>query len=263
LTGRRSVDLAALDEGALCSTEASPSALGIPRALGFSDPGPRGASRRTPRKSSPALARHLSGSLHRSSSHSGGEADPASSAELLASVHGPSAYPDQRTPLCARLVTGRSNGLALPSEGPASRVWLPSWRCQPFHPRELVSAPNAHGLRSSGRSSDTVADPRFPEDLPLLRFPVKPNGLTAALQRLRLTEPAAPTGSPTLFRWKWGPCPLELPHLPGLHPPDLRRGSFPPRAPPALFFPASEETENRSPRGSLPAARRFPSFEGR
>jgi len=41
--------------------------------------------------------------------------------------------------------------------------------------------------------------PRFPGVRPLLRFTVRPNGLTPALQRFALAKPAAPTSSPTLF----------------------------------------------------------------
>jgi hypothetical protein len=50
----------------------SPSALSFPRAMGSSASGPRGISRRTPRRSSPALARHLSGLPYRPSLRSGG-----------------------------------------------------------------------------------------------------------------------------------------------------------------------------------------------
>jgi len=43
----------------------SPFALGLTRAIGFLKPGPRGICRQTPRTSSPALGRHLSGLPHR------------------------------------------------------------------------------------------------------------------------------------------------------------------------------------------------------
>jgi hypothetical protein len=69
--------------------------------------------------------------------------------------------------------------------------------------------------------------------------------------------------SPTFFRKEWGPCPLELARLPGLPPPDMGRSFFLLPAPPALTAPASEEAGTRSPRGSLPAARHLPPFEGR
>jgi len=68
---------------------------------------------------------------------------------------------------------------------------------------------------------------------------------------------------PTFFRWEWGPCPHELEHLPGFLPPDIGRGFFPHPAPPALSIPTSEDAGTRGPRGSLPAARRFPLFRGR
>jgi hypothetical protein len=61
--------------------------------------------------SSPALTRHLSGSLQRSVSRIGGQADPAPDTKLLACIHGPSAYPDRGTLLCAWLATKRPNGL--------------------------------------------------------------------------------------------------------------------------------------------------------
>jgi hypothetical protein len=149
--------------------------------------------------SSPALALHLSGSLQRSSSHDRDQIDPAPAAKLLACIHGPSAYPDRETLFCAWLETKRPNGLAVPSGSSTYRVWLPSWRRQLLDPRKPVSVSHAHGLHSSGLCSDPAAVPRFPGAPPLLRFPVKPNGLTPALQRLSLATSEAPTGSPTLF----------------------------------------------------------------
>jgi len=149
--------------------------------------------------SSPALTRHLSGLLQRSSSYERDQIDPAPVAKLLACIRSPTAYPDRRTLFCARLVTERPNDLAVPSGSPAFRVWLPSWRRQLIDPRKPVSVSHAHGLHSSGRCSDPAAEPRFPRACPLLRFFVKPNGLTPALQRLSLATSAAPTGSPTLF----------------------------------------------------------------
>jgi hypothetical protein len=160
---------------------------------------PRGTSRRIPRMSSPALTRHPSGSLQRASFHSGDQADPVPQAKLLACIRSPTAYPDRGTLFRAWLETKRSNGLAVPSESPAFRVWLPSWRRQLLDPRKPVSVSHAHGLHSSGRCSDPAAEPRFPKVCPLLRFPLKPNGLKPALQRLLLATSAAPTGSPTLF----------------------------------------------------------------
>jgi len=85
----------------------------------------------------------------------------------------------------------------MPHESPTFRVWLPSWRRKPFHSRRPFSASHAHGLGSSGLCSGSTADPKFPPDLPLLRFCAKPNGLTSALQRLMLAEPAAPPALPS------------------------------------------------------------------
>jgi len=156
----------------------------------------------------------------------------------------------------------RPDGVALPSGSPAFRVWLPSWRRQPLDPRKPVSAPHAHGLRSSRPFSEPAADPKFPKDLPLLRFPTRPIGLVQALQRLALAGSAAPSSSPTFFRSEWGPCPLELSRLPGFLPPDMGRSFFLLPAPLALCLPIPEETRKWSLRGSLPAARHLPSFEG-
>jgi hypothetical protein len=60
-----------------------------------------------------------------------------------------------------------------------------------------------------------------------------------------------------------GLCPPELRRLPGLCPPDIGRSISLLPAPLALHLPTSGEAGSRSPRGSLPAARHLPSFEGR
>jgi hypothetical protein len=156
-----------------------------------------GDSSTIPRRSSPALARHPSGLLYRSSLRTRGEADPASSAKLLASVHGPSASRSERTPFCVWLATKRSSGVTVPPESPVFRVWLPSGRRQPFHSREPFSVPHAPGLCSSGPCSDPTADPRFPLDLPLLRLCARPHGLTSALQRFVLVGPAVSPALPS------------------------------------------------------------------
>jgi hypothetical protein len=78
------------------------------------------------------------------------QVDPAFPSKLLASLRDPSACSDVTTPLCAWLLTKRPADEAMSTEGPAFRVWLPSWRRQPFRPWKPVSAPHAPGLRSSG-----------------------------------------------------------------------------------------------------------------
>jgi hypothetical protein len=157
----------------------------------------------------------------------------------------------------------RLEDVALPSKGPTHRVWLPSRRCKPFRSRKPFSAPHAHGLRPSELCSDLVARPRFPAADPLLRFPARPESLTAALQRFPLTKPAAHPAPAPLLETGWCRCSPELLRLSGPPPPDLGRSTFLLPSPLALSFPTSEDAENRGPRGFLPAGPHLPSFEGR
>jgi hypothetical protein len=60
----------------------------------------------------------------------------------------------------------------------------------------LFQLPTLMGFALQGFSSDLVAVPRFPKNHPLLRFPAKPHGLAATLQRFSLTEPAALSALP-------------------------------------------------------------------
>jgi hypothetical protein len=180
------------------SLASSPSALGIPRALGSSGSEPRGISRRIPRRSSPALPRHLSGlalPLVASRERLG---RPCLLREAPRVNPQPFSITGTKNPFSRWARDPASERLCVPPGSPAFRVWLPSWRRQLSDLREPVSAPHALGLRSSGLCSDPAANPRFPKDLPLLRFRAKPCGLTSALQRLAPAEPAAPPALPPL-----------------------------------------------------------------
>jgi hypothetical protein len=183
--------------------------------------------------------------------------------EAPRSVPWPFSMSRQKNPSFRPARAGRLEGVAVPSKSPALRVWLPSRRRKPFCPRKPLSASHAPGLRPSEPFSDPAARPRFPEGAPLVRFPAKPVSLAAALQRLALARPAVHP-APGLSCWaEWSLCSPGLPRLPGFHPPGFGESVFLPPAPRALSFPTSEDVGNRGPRGSIPAARLFPSFEGR
>jgi len=169
---------------------------------------------------------------------------------------------ERKNPIFRSTEAERLEDVALPSKGPTRRVWLPSRRCKPFRSRKPLSAPHAHGLRPSEPCSDLVARPRFPTGDPLLRFPARPNDLTATLQRFPLTKPAAHPAPDPVLETGWSRCSPELPRLSGLPPPDLERSTFLLPSPLTLSFPTSEDAENRGPRGFLPAAPHPPSFEG-
>jgi hypothetical protein len=85
------------------------------------------------------------------------EVMPASRTKLLASLRDPSAWPSETAPLCAWLWAKRPADEAMSTEGPAFRVWLPSWRRKPYRSREPVSAPHAPGLFSPGPFPDSGA----------------------------------------------------------------------------------------------------------
>jgi len=169
----------------------------------------------------------------------------------------------QKNPFSRPTEAERLKGVAVPSKRAALRVWLPSRRCRPSCPRKPLSASHALGLRSSEPYSGRVAQPRFPATDPLLRFPAKRSGLAFTLQRLALTRPAAHPAPGYPLGPGWSRCSPELWRLSGLPPPELGRITFLLPAPLALPLSASEEAENRSPRGSVPPARHLPPFEGR
>jgi hypothetical protein len=186
----------------------SPFALGLTRAVGFLCPGPRRICRQIPRTSSPVLGRHLSGLPHRALLRWESQADPAFLSKLLALLHDPSAYPNEKTPFFTRLLTERSIDAAVSIEGPASRVWLPSGRRQPFRPRKPLSASHALGLLSSGLCPDSGAESSVSQE-PFRSCASSPT-LSAWYRRFsgfRLSDSVVPSCSPTVFQVRVGPWP--------------------------------------------------------
>jgi hypothetical protein len=170
---------------------------------------------------------------------------------------------EQKSPIFHSAEAVRLKSVALPFKGPARRVWLPSRRSQPFCSRKPFSAPHTHGLCPSEPSSGSVARTRFPAIDPLLRFSVKPKGLTAALQRFVLTKPAVHPAPGHVLEPGWSHCSPELLRLSGLASPGMGRSAFLLPAPLALSSLTSEDAKGRGPRGFLPAKPRLPSFKGR
>jgi hypothetical protein len=96
-------------------------------------------------------------------------------------------------------LAGRPTGVATPTGSPAFRVWLPSWRREPFRPRELSRFPTLMGFALQGVDPASWPALGFPKDLPLVRFRTKPCGLVPALQRLVPTRPAVPSALPAFL----------------------------------------------------------------
>jgi hypothetical protein len=128
---------------------------------------------------------------------------------------------------CLALRRPHPQGLATLSAGSV----LPSSEASFSLPRSWASLFRAL-LRPRGSPAVSRVDP-------LLRFNAKPTGLTAALQRLPLPDPAAPPAPGRLLATEWSRCSPELPHLSGLLPPDTGESTFLSPTPPVLPSPAS------------------------
>jgi hypothetical protein len=107
-----------------------------------------------------------------------------------------------------------------------------------------------------------VAQSPFPAIVPLLRFSVRPKGLTATLQRFPLTKLAVHPAPGHVLESGWSHCSPELLRLSGLISLDMGRSAFLLPAPLTLLSPTSEDAGGWSPRGFLPAMPHLPSFEG-
>jgi hypothetical protein len=90
----------------------------------------------------------------------------------------PVSMTEQISPIFRPAEAVRLKGVTLPSKGPTRRVWLPSRRCQPTCSWKRFSASHAHGFCSSEPCSDLVARSQSPAFDPLLRFSVRPKGLS-------------------------------------------------------------------------------------
>jgi hypothetical protein len=128
----------------------SPSALGFPRALGFSDSGPRGISRRIPAQVlsctyAPPQWRTLTRVALRKRPSRPGLFDKAPRTGPR-----PFSISRRKNPFFHSAFAERSNGVATPFESPAFRVWLPSWRREPFRPREPFQLPTLMGFALQG-----------------------------------------------------------------------------------------------------------------
>ena len=183
--------------------------------------------------------------------------------KLLASVRDPSAYPNKRTLFFTWLLPSVQTALPHRLKVPSSGFGYPLDGVSPFILGSDLSTPHAHGLHSSGLCSNFVAGPKFPCILPLVRFSTKPLGLVPTLQRIQPTRLAVPSALSFLFRRECGLCPHEFLRLPGFPPLDIRRSLSLLPALLTLLFLTSEEANNWSPKGFLPAAWHVPSFEGR
>jgi hypothetical protein len=170
---------------------------------------------------------------------------------------------EQQSPIFRPAQAARLKSVALPSKGPAPRVWLPSRRRQPRCSWKPFSAPHTHGFCPSELFSVPVAQRRFPAVAPLLRFSVKPKGLTGTLQRFLLTGSAVHPAPGHILEPGWSHCSPELLRLSGFVSLDMGRSAFLLPAPLTLLSPTSEDVVEWSPRGFLPTTPRFPSFKGR
>jgi hypothetical protein len=241
----------------------SPFALGIPRALGSSGSEPRGTSRRIPRRSSPALPRHPSGlALPLVASHRGARPTlppPRSSSHRSTALQ----HMRKEEPFLS-LSLRPSVRTALPChpKDPSSGFGYPLDGVSPSILGSLFQLPTLLGFPLQGVVPIPRPTPGFPGDLPLLRFFVKPNGLTPALQRFSLVEPAAP---PALPPSSGGNGDLALLRLSAsrvfLH--WTFAGVSSSHVPLSPFPSGSEEPERPGLRGFLPAARHLPPLEGR
>jgi hypothetical protein len=155
--------------------------------------------------------------------------------------------------------------MALPrlSKAPSSGFGYPLDGISHLTHGNALSVPHAHGLHPPELCSDLVANPRFLKSSPLLRFLVKPYGLTPTLQRFPLTKPAALPAPGAYYGARWSHCSPGLRHLPGSLSLNIERSSFLLSAPLVLSLPTSEDADNWNLRGFLPATQRFPSFKGR
>jgi hypothetical protein len=135
----------------------------------------------------------------------------------------------------------------LPFKGSTLRVWLPSRRLELPSSWKPFSASHTHGFCPSELFSNLMAPLQFPAVDPLLRFVVKPKGLTSTLQRFPLTRLAVHPATDHVLEFGWSHCSPELLRLSGLMSLDMGRSAFLLPAPLTLSSPTSEDVGGGAP----------------